>query len=113
MISLSVFIGAELVAGAVLALWVAARYPRFGPKSLRSAMLVVGAAFLVMQVSSFGMTPLLSLPHGVYLTLFGYVLPTFFAGFLAAAWLMRVLAGQLGGSGGGGGGHRVPATSRS
>lgn len=113
MISLSLFVGAELVAGAVLALWVAARYPRLGPKSLRSAMLVVAAAFLVLQLSSFVMTPLLGLPHGIYLTLFGCVLPTFFAGFLAAAWLMRVLAGQLGGSGGGGGGHRVPAPARS
>jgi hypothetical protein len=106
------FMSAELVAGAVLALWVATRYPRLGPKSLRSALLVVGAVFLVLRLSSWGTTPLLALPHGVYLTLFGYVLPSFFAGFLAAAWLMRVLAGALGGSGGGGG-HRVPAPSRS
>ena len=104
--------GAELVAGAVLALWVVARYPRLGPKSLRSALAVVGAAFLVLQLSTFGVTPLLGLPHGVYLTLFGCVLPTFFAGFLAAAWLLRVLAGALGGSGGGGG-HRAPAPARS
>ena len=104
--------GAELVAGAVLALWVVARYPRLGPKSLRSALAVVGAAFLVLQLSTFGVTPLLALPHGVYLTLFGCVLPTFFAGFLAAAWLLRVLAGTLGGSGGGGG-HRAPAPARS
>ncbi|HXK15410.1 MAG TPA: hypothetical protein VNH45_12825 [Gaiellaceae bacterium] len=114
MISVTAFIGMELVAGAVLALWVAARYPGFGPKSLRSAMIVVGAAFLVLQLSTLGVTPLLGLPHGLYLTLFGCVLPTFFAGFLAAAWLLRVLAGQLGGSGGGGGGgHRVPAPARS
>src|SRR5258707_4909045 len=112
MISMSVFIGVELVAGAVLALWVAARYPRFGPKSLRSAMLVVGAAFLVMQVSSFGMTPLLSLPHGGYLTLFEYVLPTFFAGFLAPAWLMRVLGGQLRDSGEARGRPRPRASER-
>ena len=112
MISVSVFMGVELVAGAVLALWVVARYPGFGPKSLRSAMAVVGAAFLVLQLSTFGVTPLLQLPHGVYLTLFGCVLPTFFAGFLAAAWLMRVLAGALGGSGSGGGGHRAPAPAR-
>ena len=112
MISVSVFVGAELVAGAVLALWVAARYPRFGPKSLRSALIVVGAAFLVMQLSTFGVTPLLGLPYGIYVTLFGCVLPTFFAGFLAAAWLLRVLAAKLGGSGGGGGGHRVPAPAR-
>lgn len=112
MISVSAFMGAELVAGAVLALWVAARFPRLGPKSLRSAVVVVGAAFLVLQLSTFGVTPLLGLPHGVYLTLFGCVLPTFFVGFLAGAWLMRVLAGTLGGSGGGGGGHRVPAPAR-
>jgi hypothetical protein len=111
-ISVSVFVGAELVAGAVLALWVVARYPRFGPKSLRSALAVVGAAFVVLQLSTVGATPLLGLPHGVYVTLFGCVLPSFFAAFLAAAWLMRVLAGSLGGSGGGGGGHRAPAPAR-
>jgi hypothetical protein len=111
-ISVSAFMGAELVAAAALALWVVARFPLFGPKSVRSALAVLCAAFVVMQLSSFGMTPLLGLPHGVYLTLFGCVLPSFFAGFLAAAWLMRVLAGALGGSGGGGGGHRVPAPAR-
>jgi nucleoside recognition membrane protein YjiH len=110
-ISVSAFMGAELVAAAVLALWVVSRYPRLGPKSVRSALAVVGAAFVVMQLSSFGVTPLLELPHGAYLTLFGCVLPSFFAGFLAAAWLMRVLAGALGGSGGGGG-HRVPVPAR-
>jgi hypothetical protein len=110
-ISVSAFMCAELVAAAVLALWVVARYPRLGPKSVRSALAVLGAAFVVMQLSSFGVTPLLGLPHGAYLTLFGCVLPSFFAGFLAAAWLMRVLAGALGGSGGGGG-HRVPAPAR-
>jgi hypothetical protein len=106
------FMSVELVAAAVLALWVVARYPRFGPKSVRSALAVVCGAFLVMQLSSYGVTPLLGLPHGAYLTLFACVLPSFFAGFLAAAWLMRVLAGALGGSGGGGGGHRVPAPAR-
>jgi hypothetical protein len=106
------FMAVELVAAAVLALWVVARYPRFGPKSVRSALAVVGGAFLLMQLSSYGVTPLLGLPHGAYLTLFACVLPSFFAGFLAAAWLMRVLAGALGGSGGGGGGHRVPAPAR-
>jgi hypothetical protein len=49
-ISVSVFMGAELIAAAVLALWVVARYPRLGPKSVRSALAVVGAAFVVMQL---------------------------------------------------------------
>jgi hypothetical protein len=110
-ISVSVFMGAELVAGAVLALWVVARYPRLGPRSLRSAVAVVGAAFVVLQLSTLAATPLLGLPHGVYVTLFVCVLPSFFGGFLAAAWLMRILAGSLGGSGGGGG-HRAPAPAR-
>jgi hypothetical protein len=106
------FMSVELVAAAALALWVVARYPRRGPKSVRAALAVLGAAVVVMHHSSYGVTPLLGLPHGAYLTLFGCVLPSFFAGFLAAAWLMRVLAGALGGSGGGGGGHRVPAPTR-
>lgn len=111
MISMSMFMSTELVAGAILALWVVTRYPNFGPKSLRSAVGVVGAVFLVLRFSTWGATALLGLPHGVYVTLFGCVLPNVFAGFLAAAWLLRILAGALGGSGGGG--HRVPAPARS
>lgn len=112
MITLSMFMGTELVAAAVLALWVVARYPGFGPKSLRSALAAVGVAFVVLRAGSFGATPLMGLPHGVYVTLFACVLPSFFATFLAAAWLMRVFAGQLGGSGGGGG-HRAPVHAKS
>ena len=104
---------AVLVASATLALWVVARYPRLGPKSLRSAFAVAGAAFVALQLSTFGVAPLLGLPHGLYLTVFGCVLPSFFACFLAGAWLMRLLAAGLGGSGGGGGGHRAPAPARS
>ena len=96
--------------GAYLALSPGCADP-FGPKSLRSAVGVVGAVFLVLRFSTWGATALLGLPHGVYVTLFGCVLPNFFAGFLAAAWLLRILAGALGGSGGGG--HRVPAPARS
>jgi hypothetical protein len=112
-ISVSVLMCTVLVAAAALALWVVARYPGLGPKSLRSAFLIAGGGFVLPQLSSLGVAPLLGLSHGVYLTLFGCVLPGFFACFLTAAWLMRVLAGALGGSGGGGGGHRVPAPARS
>ena len=104
---------AVLVASATLALWVVARFPRLGPKSLRSAFAVAGVAFVALQLSTFGVAPLLGLPHGLYLTVFGCVLPSFFACFLAGAWLMRLLAAGLGGSGGGGGGHRAPAPARS
>jgi hypothetical protein len=111
MITLTAFLRVELVGSALLALWVVARYPGFGPKSLRSAVGVAVIALGVMQVAPLGLGPIIRLPHGTYAALFGCVLPSFFATFLAAAWLMRVFAGQLGGSGGGGG-HRVPAPSR-
>lgn len=112
MISVSAFMCAELVAAGLLALWVVARYPRLGPRSLRSALVLVGVAFLVLQFASFSAAPLAGLPYGVYIALFGCVLPSFFTVFLAAAWLMRLLAGALGGSGGGPG-HRATAPSRS
>jgi hypothetical protein len=111
MISVSAFLRVELVAAAVLALWVVARYPRLGPKSLRSAMAVTAVAVAVMQLASLGVGLMIRLPDGTYAALFGCALPSFFAAFLASAWLMRVLAGALGGSGGGPG-QRVPAPSR-
>jgi hypothetical protein len=106
------FMCAELVGAAALALWVVARYPRIGPKSLRSAIVLVIAAFTLMRLATLGQSSLVELPHGAYVLLFGSVLPSFFAAFLATAWLMRILAAAFGGSGGGGG-HRVPADSRS
>ena len=105
------FLCIELVAAAVLALWVAVRYPSFGPKSLRSSLAVLVACFAALQLSTLVQDSLIELPHGAYVFLFGSVLPSFFAAFLAAAWLLRVLATAFGGSGGGGG-HRVPAESR-
>lgn len=112
MISVSIFMCAELVGAAVLALWVVARYPRLGPKSLRSAIVLVIAAFTLMRLVTLGQSSLVELPHGAYVLLFGSVLPSFFLAFLATGWLMRLLAAAFGGSGGGGG-HRVPAHSRS
>jgi hypothetical protein len=112
MISVSVFLHVELVAAAVLALWVVTRFPQLGPKSLRSAMGVSVIAFAVMQFSSVGVSLMIRLPYGIYAALFGGALPCFFVAFLASAWLIRVLAGSLGGSSGGPG-DRVPAPSRS
>ena len=112
MISVSVFLRAELVVAAVVALWVAARFPGFGPKSLRLAALFAAAALVTLQGMSFIVVAVVRVPHGVYLALFGCIFPTFFGAFLAAAWIIRVLAAKLGGSGGGGPGQLVPASSR-
>ena len=110
MISVSAFLRVELVSAALLALWVVTRFPSFGPKSLRSAIGFTALALGLLQVATLGIGLLAGLPHGTYAALFGCVLPSFFAAFLAAAWLLRVLAVALGGSGGGG--HRVPAPAR-
>lgn len=101
MISLSMFLRVELVAAAVVALWVAARFPTFGPKSLRAAALFLGAGCAGLEILT-AIVPLVArVPDGVYLALFGCILPVFFGAFLTAAWLIRVLASSLGGSGGG------------
>ena len=95
---------------ALLALWTVAAFPRLGPKTLRATVVTVFVASLLLQVVSFGVPVAVRLPGGVYLVLFGVVLPVLFAVFLSLAWTLRLLAGWLGG-GSGGGGHRVPAVS--
>lgn len=107
-LSVSGFLCVELVAGALLALWVAVRFPSFGPKALRPAMALVLVGMLLTRAASFGIHPLLHVPNGAYLALFGCVLPSVFAVYLSTAWLMRLLVAQFGGSGGGG--HRVPSS---
>jgi hypothetical protein len=111
MISAATFLSLELVAAAVLALWVIVRFPTFGPQSLRTAAVVSVFALVFLRLASVAAVLIVGLPYGAYAALFGCALPAFFAAFLAAAWLLRVLAGALGGSGGGGG-HRVPLHGR-
>jgi hypothetical protein len=112
MISVDSFLWGELVAAAVLALWVIVRFPKLGPKTLRTAAVALASAFVLMQLLPFGLELTVRLPHGAYAALFGCALPCFFGVFLAAGWTLRVLANAFGGSNGGGGTH-VPASSRS
>ena len=111
MITLSMFVRVELVAAALVALWVVARFPAFGPKSLRPALLFLGVAYVALEFLSPIVAPVARVPHGVYLALFGCIFPVFFGAFLAAAWMFRLLAGRLGGAGGGPG-QPVRASSR-
>ena len=111
-ISIPMFLRAEFVGAALIALWMITVFPRLGPKSLRSSLIVCIVALGLLQVVPLGVRAAIHLPNGTYAALFGCVLPVLVAVFLAVAWLLRLLAGQLGGSGGGGGGHRVPASAR-
>jgi hypothetical protein len=108
-ISLQAFLCAELTGAAALALWTTARFPRFGPKTLRSALVGFCAGFVLMRVVPLGIGPALRFPYGEYAAIFGWLLPTMVAVFLSFAWLMRLLAGLLGGGSGGGPGERVRA----
>ena len=101
-IGVPTFLLYELLGAAVLALWVVARFPKVGPHTLRTSLGISALALLVLRCSPLGVAPMLRLPYGQYAALIGFVLPVFFAAFLAAAWLMRALAASLGGSGGGG-----------
>ncbi len=95
------FLRIELVAGALLALWVVTRYPRLGPRTMRPAIGIAVCTVVAVRFMPFGVAPLTHVPHGAYLALFGCILPSFFATFLAAGWLLRLCAGTLGGHGGG------------
>lgn len=108
-ISIPTFLCAEFVGAATLALWTVTVFPRLGPKSLRTALVLCIAALGLLQLLPIGVMAVVHLPNGAYAAIFGCVLPVLVAVFLAIAWLMRLLAGQLGGSGGRGGGHTVPA----
>jgi cobalamin synthase len=111
MISIPTFMSGELVAAAVLALWVTARYPKLGPKSVRSAVAFLAVGFALLQFLPFGVDLLVRLPNGGYMAIFGCALPCFFGMFLTAAWMLRLLAGKFGGSNGDRGLH-VPAPAR-
>jgi hypothetical protein len=102
LIDVPTFLVFALLGAALLALWVVARFPERGPRSLRTT-----AGLSVLAVGAMRFLPLvipgaLKLPYGAYAALLGLVLPLFFAAFLSAAWLMRALASALGGSGEGG-----------
>src|SRR5436305_13109064 len=107
-ISLTLFLHLELVSAAALALWVIARWPRLGPKSVVAAVAVVFVALVLGNFASTGVAAAVTFPGGVYAALLGFVLPVFFLIFLASGWLIRTLVGALSG-GSGGTGHSIMA----
>jgi hypothetical protein len=105
-ISLTAYLYLEAVSAAVLALWVIARWPRLGPKSIVTAVTLVLVALMVGNIAPAGIAAVITLPGGVYAALFGFVLPVLLLIFLASGWLIRSLLDATRG-GSGGTGHRV------
>jgi hypothetical protein len=110
MISLSAFLYVEMAAAASLAFWFIARFPKHGPKSLTSAIGPVVVSLGLGHVVPELIALLREVGFGVYVALFGVVLPLFFSFFLTTGWLLRSFLAAVGGrGGGGGGGHLVEA----
>jgi hypothetical protein len=97
-LSVGAFLLVELAAAAALALWTAVRFPRLGPTSLRTAIGLAAIATGLVDALPYAVRLVAPLPEGAYASLFGCVLPVVFASFLVAAWLFRILAGNLPGS---------------
>jgi hypothetical protein len=108
MISLTVFLYTEMIAAAVLALWVATRWPQLGPRSIVAAIVAVLIALFVGNFVSIAVGVAVQLPYGTYAALLGCILPGFFSIFLAGAWLVRSVLATIG-DGSGGTGHGVRA----
>jgi hypothetical protein len=107
-IPLSIYLYMEMIAAAVLALWVVTRWPQLGPKSIVAALGALLVALVLGSFASTAVTAAITLPYGIYAALLGCILPTFFLIFLAGAWLLRSLVDAIGG-GSGGTGHSVKA----
>ncbi len=87
------FLFCLVVGAALLALWVACRFPGFGPSNLMTAFMHVAATFCV----GFGLAPTMGLATGggVLLAVFGVALPALTYMFLAGIWLMRTAQASL------------------
>ena len=82
---------------ALLALWVVARFPDFGPDDVTKALLHVALSVVVLQllvpaIHAVGAT---GLPGAPFVVSFGIVLPGLTYVFMAAGWLIRATAGRL------------------
>jgi len=82
---------------ALLALWVVARFPDFGPDDVTKALLHVALSVVVLQllvpaIHAVGAT---GLSGAQFVVSFGIVLPGLTYVFMAAGWLIRATAGRL------------------
>jgi hypothetical protein len=82
------FLFALVVGAALLALWVAVRFPGQGPSTISMAFLHVGVAMLVSAVLSPAMA-FVAGGGGVFLAVFAVALPALIYMFLAGIWLTR------------------------
>jgi hypothetical protein len=83
-----------LVGAALLGLWVVARFPSFGPRSVTVSIVFVIGAFVVLAATS-GTTATISRSEGPAAALMVVVLPTFTFAFWTCARLVRAFVTLL------------------
>jgi hypothetical protein len=83
------------VGSALLALWLVVRFPEAGPDDLTWAMLHVGISIVLAQLTLPAIHLVADVPGARFVASFAIVLPALTYMFLAAAWLIRILAGRL------------------
>ena len=82
------------VGAAALALWLVARFPAYGPRSLARSLVLIAASFLALDVTSSLTGPAVA-RLGAGSTLLLLVLPALTFAFWAWACLVRALLGLL------------------
>jgi hypothetical protein len=77
---------------AALALWILARYSKFGPRTLVSAIIHVVAAVVLLQFVSVPLDAIKAsgLPATQFFCAFGVALPLFVYAFLSGGWVTRL-----------------------
>jgi hypothetical protein len=95
-VSLHAFVLVLTCGAALLALWILARFTRFGPRSIPVAVAHVIVAMVLLKLA---LPPALhavgSLPAAPYVKLFGVALPLFVYAFLSSGWVTRLAINQL------------------
>jgi hypothetical protein len=96
-VSIASFVLFLCVGAALLALWLAVRFPDLGPGDVTRALLHVAVSVLLGQlmVRAIGLTAPLGVAAGRFVAAFAIVLPGLTYIFLSAAWLIRAAAGHL------------------
>ncbi len=86
------------IGAAAIALWIDARFARLSPETIRGTVIHVGVAMAVGQlVVPLGIHVLVAVgsPVATFAALFLVAFPALVYSFLAAVWVIKVLAGVV------------------
>lgn len=97
LMSMTTFVLFLCTGAALIALWLAMRFPELGPEDVTKALLHVGISVVVLQlmVPAIHVVSATGVPGAQFVVSFGIVLPGLTYVFVAAAWLIRATGRRL------------------